>query len=452
MQVTEVSAEGLKREFKVVVPKAELDSRLNKRLEEMKGTTQIRGFRPGKVPLQHLRRLVGRQTMSQIVNDIVREQTDSLLKERGERAAQTPVVDLPEDEKEAERILDAKADLYYSMRYEVLPRVTLGDFKTIAVERPVIPVSDDDVNRQVELLARNAATYTTKDGAAKDGDRVTIDYVGRLGDTPFEGGSDTDSRLILGPKQFIPGFEEQLIGVKAGDKKTINVTFPADYGAAKLAGQEAKFDITVKEVAEPDSIAITDELATKLGVETVDKLREAVKRQLDAQNEPLVRQRVKRQLLDALDTMHQFEAPPTMVQQEFDAIWREVNADLARNNRTFADEKTTEEEAKAYYQKIANRRVRLGLVLAEIGDKNKIDVTDAELQRALTAEIRRNPGQEKELVAFYQNNPGNLSRLRAPLFEEKVVDFLLELVKVTHKQTTRQELQAQMTADDEASA
>src|SRR5688572_9197509 len=163
MQVTEVSAEGLKREFKVVVPKAELDSRLNKRLEEMKGTTQIRGFRPGKVPLQHLRRLVGRQTMSQIVNDIVREQTDSLLKERGERAAQTPVVDLPEDEKEAERILDAKADLYYSMRYEVLPRVQLGDFKTVAVERPVIPVSDDDVNRQVELLARNAATYTTKE-------------------------------------------------------------------------------------------------------------------------------------------------------------------------------------------------------------------------------------------------------------------------------------------------
>ena len=452
MQVTEVSAEGLKREFKVVVPKAELDSRLNKRLEEMKGTTQIRGFRPGKVPLQHLRRLVGRQTMSQIVNDIVREQTDSLLKERGERAAQTPVVDLPEDEKEAERILDAKADLYYSMRYEVLPRVQLGDFKTVAVERPVIPVSDDDVNRQVELLARNAATYTTKERAAKDGDRVTIDYVGRLGDTPFEGGSDTDSRLILGSKQFIPGFEDQLIGVKAGDKKTINVTFPADYGAANLAGQEAKFDINVKEVAEPDSIAINDELATKLGVETVDKLREAVKRQLDAQNEPLVRQRVKRQLLDALDTLHQFEAPPTMVEQEFDAIWREVNADLARNNRTFADEKTTEEEAKAYYQKIANRRVRLGLVLAEIGDKNKIDVTDAELQRALTAEIRRNPGQEKELVAFYQNNPGNLARLRAPLFEEKVVDFLLELVKVTDKQMTRQELQAQMAAEDEATA
>jgi trigger factor len=240
--------------------------------------------------------------------------------------------------------------------------------------------------------------------------------------------------------------------VKAGDKKTINVTFPADYGAANLAGKEAQFDVTVKAVAEPDTIAVNDELATKLGVENVEKLREAVKRQLDAQNEPLVRQRVKRQLLDALDTMHQFGAPPTMVEQEFDAIWREVNMDLARNNRTFADEKTTEEEAKAYYQKIANRRVRLGLVLAEIGDKNRIDVTDAELQRALTNEIRRNPGQEKELVAFYQDNPANLSRLRAPLFEEKVVDFLMELVKVSDKTMTRQELQAQIAAEDEATA
>jgi trigger factor len=452
MQVTETLSEGLKREFKVVVPAEELDSRLVAKLEELKGTANIKGFRPGKVPVQHLRRLVGRQTMSEIVNDILREQTNAILAERGERAALQPSYDLTEDEKEAEKVLDAKADLEFSMRYEVLPKVELGDFKSIKIERPVVDVPDEEIEANLLRLAQANATYSEKKGKAAENDRVTIDYVGKLDGEPFEGGADTGAQLTLGSKQFIPGFEDQLIGVSAGDEKTITVKFPEDYGATHLAGKEATFDVKVKEVSAPDSVAVDDELAKKLGLESLDKLRDAVRQQLDGQNGPLVRQRIKRQLLDALDEMHKFEPPPTMVEQEFDGIWGDVLADMQRSDRTFADDDTTEEEARAYYRGIADRRVRLGLVLAEIGERNRIEVSDAELQRALADEVRRNPGREQEVADFYQKNPAALARLRAPLFEEKVVDFLLELVDVTDKPVTREELVAMIEADDEDAA
>ncbi len=448
MQVTETLSDGLKREFKVVVPAEELDSRLVSRLEEIKGTTQIKGFRPGKVPVSHLRRIAGRQTMSEIINDILREQTNEILSSRGERAAQQPTYDLPEDEKEAEKVLDAKADLEFSMSYEVLPKVELGDFKTIAIERPVVEVAAEDLDQSLKQLARANATYTAKDGAAEDGDRVTMDYVGKLDGEPFQGGADQGAQLTLGSGQFIPGFEEQLIGVKAGDTKTLNITFPEDYGASHLAGKETTFDVTVQEVAAPDSVAIDDELAKKLGLESVDQLRDAVRRQLDSQNAPLVRQRVKRQLLDALDDMHSFEAPPSMVEQEFSGVWREVELDNERTGQSFADQGTTEEEQREYYRKIADRRVRLGLVLAEIGERNRIEVSDQELQRAITDEMRRNPTQQQEIANYYQENPAAVTRLRAPLFEEKVVDFLLELVSVTDKPVTRAELVSQLEADE----
>ncbi len=452
MQVTETLAEGLKREFKVVVPASELDSRLVARLEEMKGTAQIRGFRPGKVPVSHLRRLVGRQTMSEIVNDILREQTSEILSQRGERAAMQPAYDLTEDEKEAEKVLDGKADLEFSMRYEVLPKVELGDFKAITVDRPVVEVPEDEIERNLLRLAQANATYVAKDGKAAENDRVVIDYVGKLDGEPFEGGSDENATLTLGSKQFIPGFEEQLIGVSAGDAKTIKVTFPADYGAEHLAGKEATFDISVKEVSTPDNVAVDGALAQKLGLELLDKLRDAVKLQLESQTGPLVRQRVKRQLLDALDQMHKFDPPPTMVEQEFETIWGEVLGDMQQSGKTFEDDETTEDEASAYYRGIADRRVRLGLVLAEIGDKNRIDVTDAEIQRALADEARRNPGREREVVEFYQSNPSALARIRAPLFEEKVIDFLLELVKVNDKPMSRDELVALVEADNEDQA
>ena len=448
MQVTETLSEGLKREFKVVVPASELDSRLVAKLEEIKGTANIKGFRPGKVPVQHLRRLVGRQTMSEIVQDILREQGNEILSERGERAALQPSFDLTDNEKEAERVLDAKADLEFSMRYEVLPKVDLGDFKSIEVERPVVEVVEADMERALTQLARSNATYSAKKEPAEQGDRVTIDYVGKLGDDPFEGGSDNGAQLILGSEQFIPGFEGQLIGASAGEDKTVKITFPSDYGAKQLAGKEATFDVSVKEVWTPESVSIDGDLAEKLGLDSVDKLKEAVRQQLDSQNAPLVRQRVKRLLLDELDTMHRFEPPPTMLEQEFDAIWQEVLADLRARGKTFEDDGTSEEKQRTYYQGIAHRRVRLGLVLAEIGERNRIEVSDAELQRALAEEIRRNPGREAEISELYKANPSAVGRLRAPLFEDKVIDFLMELVDVTDKPVTREELIALIESDE----
>lgn len=440
MQVTETLADGLKREFKVVVPAQELDSRLTQRLEEMKATTQIRGFRPGKVPVQHLRRLVGRQTMSQIVQDILNELANKTLSDRGERAALQPTFDLTEDEQEAEKVLDAKADLEYAMRYEVLPPVTLGDFGSIRIERPVVEVDEAQVDREMERLARNSATYNTKEGAAESGDRVTIDYVGKLDGVPFEGGSDQNANLVLGSNQFVPGFEEQLIGASAGDQRTVTVTFPADYGAANLAGRDATFDVTVREVASPETVAIDDALAQKFGLESVDRLRDAVRQQVQSQYAPFTRQKLKRRLLDALDEMHALELPPTMVEREFESVWRQVLDDMTRSNKTFEEAGTTEEETRDYYRQIAERRVRLGLVLAEIGDKNKIEVTEQELQRALNAELRRYPGREQQIFNFYKENPAALNQLRAPIFEDKVIDFILDQAQVSDKVVSIDEL------------
>ena len=448
MAVTETLSEGLKREFKVVVPASEMDSRLLARLEELKGTAQIKGSRPGKVPVQHLRRLVGRQNMSEIVQDVLREQTNEILSQRGERAAQQPSYDLTEDEKEAEKVLDGKADFEFSLRYEVLPKVVLGDFKSISIERPVVDVPADEVDAGLARLAQANATYSEKKGKAAEGDRVTIDYVGKLGDEAFEGGADQGAQIIIGSKQFIPGFEEQLVGAVAGEERVLKVSFPTDYGAANLAGNEANFEVKVKEVAGADNLAVDDALAEKLGLESLEKLRTAVEQQLDSQNGPLVRQRVKRQLLDALDDLHKFEPPPTMVEQEFEAVWQDVVSEMENSGKSFEDDGSNEETSRAYYGGIADRRVRLGLVLAEIGESNKIDVTDAELQRALSDEVRRSPGREKEITEYYQSNPAAVSRLRAPLFEEKVVDFLLELVNVTDKPVTRPELIALVEADE----
>ncbi len=440
MQVTETLSDGLRREFKVVVPAAELDTRLTTKLEEMKGQAQIRGFRPGKVPLSHMRRMFGRQTMSQIVNDILNENAQKTLSERGERAAMQPSFDLPEDQEEAGRILDAKADLAFSMKYEVLPKVTLGDFAALKVERPITEIGEADVDAEVRKLADSARSYTVRDGAAESGDRVTIDYVGKLDGVPFEGGSDTNAGIVIGSKQFIPGFEEQLTGVNAGDTRILDITFPDGYAAAHLAGKPATFDVTVREVASPDPIAVDDTLAARFGVESLAKLRETLRAQVEAQYAPFTRQKVKRQLLDQLDSQYGFDLPPTMVTQEFENIWRQVTEDMTKAARSFADEETTEEAAREYYQKIANRRVRLGLVLAEIGEQNKVDVSEAELQRALSGEMRRYPGQEQQILQYYRSNPGALSALRAPVFEEKVIDHLLSIADVTDKVVSKDEL------------
>ncbi|MCP4380297.1 MAG: trigger factor [Hyphomicrobiales bacterium] len=440
MQVTETQAEGLSREFQVTVPAAELDTRLLSRLNEIQGEVRIKGFRPGKVPVSHLRRLFGKSTMAEIVQAVISEVAQETISERGERAAQQPDFQLPEEAGEAEKVLLGEADLTYTMKYEILPTFELGDFKSVKVERPIAEVTDEEVETELNRLAENARTYSAKGGTAEDGDRLTMSYVGKIDGEPFEGGGDENASVVLGSGQFIPGFAEQLEGLSAGEEKTITVTFPEDYGAEHLAGKEATFDVSVKDVESPDEITLDDELATRVGMESLEQLRDAIRQQIQNQFGIATRQKVKRQILDQLDEVHSFELPPKMVDQEFDNIWRQVTGELSNSNRSFEDEGTTEEAARDDYRKIAERRVRLGLVLSEIGEKNSIEVSEEEVQRALSAQMRQFPGREKELVEYYQNNPDAVAALRAPIFEEKVVDFLLELVDVTDKTVSREEL------------
>jgi len=445
MQVTETLNSGLKREIKVVVPAGDMEAKLLARLSDAKDKVRINGFRPGKVPVQHLRKVYGKSFMAEVVNEILND-SRTIITGRGEKAAMQPEVIMTEDEKEAEKILAGGADFEFKLNYEVIPAIEIKDFSDIKVTRPVYDVPDSEIDEQVKRIAESSRSYEAKAGKAAEGDRVTIDYVGKIDGEAFAGGAGTDQPLVLGSKEFIPGFEDQLIGAKAGDEKQITVTFPENYQAANLAGKEATFDVTVKEVAAPGALEINDETAKALGLESLERLREVVRGQIENQFGSMTRQKVKRQLLDQLDSSYSFETPSKLVEAEFNNIWNQVNRDLEAAGRTFADEETTEEEARSEYMRLAERRVRLGLVLAEIGEKAGVTVTDKELQRGLFEQVRRfPPNQQQEVFEFYRSNPEALNTLRAPLFEEKVVDHLLGQISVTDKKVSKEELMA----DDE---
>ncbi len=446
MQVTETLNSGLKREIKVTVPARDLEAKLMARLSDAKNKVRINGFRPGKVPVQHLRKVYGKSFMAEVVNEILSTSTREILSDRGEKASMQPEVVMTEDEKEAEKILAGNADFEFKLNYEIIPAIEIKDLSGIAVTRQVYDVPEADIEEQLHKVTADAREYEPKAGKAALWDKVTIDYLGKVDGEPFEGGAADNSGLVLGSGQFIPGFEDQLVGVKAGDEKTISLTFPESYQAAHLAGRDATFDVKVKEVSKPDSVEVNDEVAKKLGLESADRLREIIRGQIESQFGQMTRQKVKRELLDALDESYKFEAPSNLVEAEFGNIWSQVNRDLEAAGRTFADEETTEEDARAEYQRLAERRVRLGLVLAEIGEKAGVQVSDEELQRALFETVRRFPGnQQQEVYEFYRNNPAALTNLRAPLFEEKVVDHLLTQISVTDKKVSKEEL----LADDE---
>lgn len=448
MQVIETLAEGLKREIKVVIPAKDMEQQMNERLADAKDKVRINGFRPGKVPVAHLKKMYGKSIMAELVNEIVRDRPSAILSERGEKSATQPSIKMTEDEAEAEKILSAQADLEFTLSYEVIPPIELQPTKGIKVTREVVEVSEDEVNEQIEKIAESARSFEKKDGAAENGDRVTMNYLGKVDGVAFDGGAAEDADLVLGSNRFIPGFEDQLVGVKAGDEKTITVTFPSEYPAANLAGKEATFDITVKEVAAPSAIELNDELASKLGVESLEKLKEIVRGQIEGQYGNVTRQKVKRQILDQLDEQYKFETPASLVDAEFENIWRQINTDLAQSGKTFADEDTTEEEAREEYRKLAERRVRLGLVLSELGEKAGVEVTEEEMQRALYAQLQQFPGQQREILDYFRNTPGAAASLRAPIFEEKVIDQLLSEIDVTDKTVSKEEL----LADDEEDA
>jgi len=442
MQVTETLSEGLKREFRVVVPANDLDSKVNARLDELKGTVRINGFRPGKVPVGHLKRMYGKSVMAETIEATVRDANAKIVSDHNLRLAMEPQVKLPTEEEAIKAVVEGKADLDYSVAMEVLPKIELADFKDIKLERLTADVADGEIDDAVKAIADQNKPFVAKgEGAeAKLSDRVTISFVGSIDGTPFEGGSGEDVPVVIGSKGFIPGFEEQLAGIKAGDQRTITVPFPENYAKAELAGKLASFEVTAKSVEAPGEVTIDDAFAKQLGVESIAKLREAVKGRITQEHTGATRAKIKRQLLDALDERHKFELPPTLVDQEFENVWQTVEGDLKQQGRTFQDEGTTEDAAKAEYRKIAERRVRLGLVIAEIGDRNQIKVAEEEVQRAVVDRARQFPGQEQQVWDFYRNNAQALASLRAPIYEEKVVDFLIELAKVTDKKVTREEL------------
>lgn len=448
MQVTETLAEGLKRELKVIVPAKDMEAQLNEKLADAKGKMQIKGFRPGKVPISHIKKVYGRSMMAQMVNEMVQEKPTSILSDRGEKAATQPEISMTEDEKEAESILNCEADFEFTMAYEVIPEFEVADPSSFKVVREVVEVSDEEVDEQVLRVAENSRSYEPKTGKAADGDKVTIDYLGKVDGEAFDGGADQDAELVIGSNRFIPGFEEQLVGVKVGDEKVITVSFPADYQAAHLAGKEATFDIKVKAIAAPGALEINDEVAKSLGLDSAEKLREIVKSQIESQYGQFTRQKLKRQILDQLDSAHKFESPSKLIDAEFENIWRQINQELTDNGKTFDDEGTTEEAAREEYLKLAERRVRLGLVLSKIGENAQIQVSDEELQRSLFEQVRKFPGQEQEIYEYFQKTPGAVASLRAPIFEEKTIDHLMTVIDVTDKTVTKEELMA----DDEAEA
>jgi len=448
MQVTETLAEGLKHEFQISVPASDLDAKADARLVDLKDKVRLNGFRPGKVPVSHLKKVYGRSVMAETIDQTIRDTNSQIFTERGFRLATEPKITMPTEQKAVEDILTGKSDLTYTVSIEVVPPIQLADFKSFTVEKPVAEVTDADVDEAIKRIADQNRAFAAKGEGAKaeTGDRVTISFKGTINGTPFEGGTGEGIQVTIGSNTFIPGFEEQLLGIAAGETRTLKVSFPKNYGSEKLAGQPAEFETTATLIEAPQDTAINDDFAKTLGLESLDKLKEAARERLTAEFAGATRQRVKRTLLDRLDESHRFEAPPSLVDEEFNLMWNSIKAEMESSGKTFADEDTTEEAAKEEYRKIADRRVRLGLVLSEIGEKNKITVTDDEVSRAVIERARQMPGREKEVWDYYRNNANALAQLRAPIYEDKVVDFILELANVTEKKVTREDLYR----DDEA--
>ncbi|WP_426525670.1 trigger factor [Bradyrhizobium sp. McL0615] len=451
MQVTETLAEGLKHEFKVSVPASDLDAKAGAKLVDLKDKVKLNGFRPGKVPVSHLKKVYGRSVMAETIDQTIRDTNTQIFTDRGFRLATEPKITMPTEQAEVEELLAGKTDLTYTVAIEVVPTIQLADFKTFSVEKPVVEVTDAEVDEAIKRIADQNRPYAAKSEGAKaaNGDRVTISFKGSINGELFDGGTGEGIPVVIGAGQFIPGFEEQLVGMGAGETRTLKVSFPKNYASEKLAGQPAEFETTATLIEAPGETTIDDEFAKTLGLESLDKLKEAARERLVAEFAGATRQRVKRALLDRLDDSHKFEAPPSLIEEEFNLMWNSIKAEMESSGKTFADEDTTEDAAKEEYQKIADRRVRLGLVLSEIGEKNKITVTDDEVSRAVIERARSMPGREKEVWDYYRNNANALAQLRAPIYEDKVVDFILELANVTEKKVSREDL---FKEDDEKSA
>jgi trigger factor len=448
MLVTQTHAQGLKREFKVVLAAADLAERVEGQLTEVKAKARIPGFRPGKVPVSHLKRLYGRSIMAEVVQDAVNEANRKIVEDNQLRLAMDPKIDFPGDSQEIEKVFESQTDLAFTVALEVLPKIEAGGFDDIEIERLIADVSGADVDQVLVRLAEQNRVYTAKEGeaGAENGDKVTLDFTGKIDGEPFEGGSGENVDVVLGSGSFLPDFEARIEGMKAGESRTIPVTFPDDYSAARLAGKAATFEVTLKGATAPAEVEINDEFAKGFGFEDMSNLKDTIRANIERDHLAASRGKWKRDLLDALDKKYVFDVPEGLVTQEFDAVWRKVETERKRGGQSYEDDNTTEEAARADYLKIAERRVRLGLLLAEIGARADIKVSDEEVSQALAQRARAFPGQEKMVWEYYRKNPGALAGIRAPLFEEKVVDHIISQVKLTDRKVSRDEL---LTVNDE---
>ncbi|MCF6344150.1 MAG: trigger factor [Devosiaceae bacterium] len=451
MQTNETLNEGLKRKLSITIKREDLSSQLDAKLQEMKAQANIKGFRPGKVPVSYLKKVYGVSAMSEVMQNAINAGVQEALEIRKEKPAMQPKIDMDEDQAIINKVLAGEADLAFEVSYEILPGIKLMDFKSVKLDKPVVDIEDKEVETELERLFLNQRQYEDKGekGVVADGDKVGLNFEGKVDGVPFDGGKADHSHLVIGSGDFIPGFEEKLIGMKKGDKGVIDVTFPKDYSSEDLAGKKATFDVEILHVDAPKEGKADDEFAKTLGMDNLDALKDAVRTQMTSALESMGAQRVKRQVLDALDVAHKFDVPEQLVEAEFKSIWDRINHELKESKKSFEDEGTTEEKAKAQYERIAERRVRLGLVVAEIGNINKIEIAEEELQQALMAEVRRFPGQEQEVYDYYRKNPDAVAGLRAPIYENKVVTFVSELAEKTEKKVTREELAEMIKKDEE---
>ena len=443
MQVTQTLSDGLKREFKVVVSAKDIDEKLNGRLAELGRTLRLPGFRPGKVPSKILKQRFGRSVMGEILEAAVNDSATQAMAEQGIQPVMPPKIEVTS--------FEDGTDLEYTMALELMPEIQPIDFSALELERLSAEVDDAAIDLSLADLATQFKRSAPIDAPRKSvlGDVLVIDFAGKVDGEPFDGGAAEDHHLELGSSQFIAGFEEQLIGLQPGDEKQIDVTFPDDYPNQALAGKPAVFDVKLKQIRERQTVEIDDAFAESMGLENLAKLRSAIRERLTQEYASVARGRLKRQLLDKLADAHDFNVPPGMAEQEFESIWKQREEQLAQGPADADDEGKSEADIKAEYRGIAERRVRLGLLLNEVGRLNNIEVVQDEINRAIAAEAQRHPGQERKIFELYRNNPEGMAALRAPIFEEKVVDFMIELASVTDRIVSFDELMRDPEADDE---
>ncbi|KUO56173.1 MAG: trigger factor [Sphingomonadales bacterium BRH_c42] len=442
MQIKETTNQGLKRAYQITITAADIAARIDAEVKKIAPQVRMPGFRPGKVPVNLVRKMHGEQLHAQTINDTIRESVDDLMRQKELRPAMQPRIDLAQGYEQGK-------DAQLSVELEILPKVEVPSTDGLKLERLVVPVSDAAVDEALQNIAVQSKSYkeAPKSRKAANGDQLIIDFTGRVDGVEFEGGKAEGAALVLGSGQFIPGFEEQLTGAKTGDERTITVTFPEDYPAENLKGKVAEFDIKVNQVKVETETAADDDFAKSLGLESLDKLKELLRGQLEQQTAGLTRTQMKRALLDQLAAGHDFEVPEGMVNAEFEQIWAQLQQEAARETDPAAAMKEIEAE-KGDYLAIAERRVRLGLLLSEIGQSNKVEVTGQEMSMLIQQAVQQyRPEDRDRFVEYIRNEPMAAAQLRAPLYEDKVVDFLFGKAEVTTREVTQEELEAAIEAD-----